>query len=134
MIDPSIFSGLLGVGLGNEAVDVAGTKAISETDDILLENMDDSIDPYSQETEGIQKELIEQGYGDHLGETGADGRMGKHTRYAMALRDQDNARTLLEQEQLSNKNELLSGGRTGVTKDAEGWQTPVYSSPFNRFG
>ena len=130
----NFFSGLLGLGMNNENVDMKAQNAINETQDITLDSVDDTIDPYSEETEGIQKELIEQGYGEHLGETGADGRMGKHTRYAMALRDKDNARTLLEQEQLSNKEDLLSEGRTGMTQDAEGWKTPVYSSPFNRFG
>ena len=86
----------------------------------------------AEDTVKTQNELIEQGY--DVGDTGADGRMGPKTRMAMALRDKDNARTLLEQEQLSNKEELLSGGRSGITKDAEGWQPPVYSSPFNRFG
>jgi|5B_taG_2_1085324.scaffolds.fasta_scaffold00047_26 hypothetical protein len=128
----NFFSGLLGLGMNNENADMQAQNAINETNDITIDSMDQSVEDYSEDTVKTQQELIDQGYS--VGDTGADGRMGPKTRMAVALRDKDNARTLLEQEQLSNKEDLLSEGRTGMTQDAEGWKTPVYSSPFNRFG
>jgi hypothetical protein len=124
---------MLGIANENAPVDQKANTAIEEAKDQVP--VDNSVEEYSEDTVALQKELIEQGYGEHLGDSQADGFLGPKTRMAMQLRDKDAAEKVLEQDSLSNKQDLLNQqGRGGITQDSDGWQIPVYAAPKgNRF-
>lgn len=134
MVDPITASSLLGVATGGGtaaagtaagtaattgAVDAAATTAITNAGSQIPAagggNMYST--PFSQDTLNIQNQLIEDGYGDYLGDTGADGILGPKTKKAMELRDQAN-----NNNQGPNKQEPMQVN------------TPSYGNPFNRFG
>ena len=122
--------GMLGLGMGNNtagAVDVNAQNAIDASNKEVP--VDNTIDPYSEDTVKTQNELVGEGY--DIGSTGVDGRMGPATIAAIAQRDKDAARKLLEQESLSNEQDLLSENKAGQAKTADGWNTPVYGNAFN---
>ena len=114
-------AGTAGTAATAGAVDTAATTAMANASSQIPTagsgNMYSS--PFSQDTLNIQNQLIEDGYGDYLGDTGADGILGPKTKKAMELRDQAK-----NNNQGPNKQQPA---QMAVT-------TPSYGNPFNRFG
>lgn len=104
----------------NVAPDVNAQNAIN-TANANTPVSNNTIEPWSQDTLDTQNQLIKDGYGHLLGDTGADGRMGPKTREAIAARDKANASTEV------NNNEK------GAAQVDNSYMTPSYSNPFNRF-
>lgn len=107
------------LGYASGSLDTNASNAIQESNNQIPVN--NSIDPYSEDTVALQKQLQKNGY--YIGETGVDGRMGPMTRAALEMQNNQNTNRVTTEE-----------GRGGVGFQ-NGVEVPVYATPKfnNRF-